>query len=127
MSKKYKILDGLILSTLIFTFLMITFYGKYNISINNNTDEAVQNLQIAYSSGTVIESIDKLDEYDSWKNSISTKQIQGSDSLILKYKDAAGDIHEETIVGDLKGGYSGKVEISLSEVNDKGIFLIGLK
>lgn len=122
MSKNNKIIiSSLILFLIIFiSIFKFGFSSGYKISIENNTNETIENLELKYYVGGTIKIISKIEPQKFWEDNIDTNSIQGENSIILSYKDNKGNSHEEYIVGYLEKGYSGKSNVIINKIDDNG-------
>lgn len=123
MSKRNKIIIGVLILFLlgIIGVFKVNFSNGYKISITNNTNEIVRNLEIRYKAGgVIIQSISKIQPKDSWKYTIDTNNIKGEDAIILEYKDSKGNSCEEYIVGYLEKGYNGNINVIINNIDKNG-------
>lgn len=123
MSKRNKIIIGLLILFLlgIAVFLKVNFSDGYKISIANNTNKIVRDLEIRYKTGgVIIQRISQIEAKHSWKYTIDTNNIQSENAIILKYKDNKGNSYEEYIVGYLEKGYSGNVNVTINNIDKNG-------
>ena len=58
---------------------------------------------------------------------IDTNSIQGENAIILTYKDNKGISYEESVVGYLEKGYSGKSNVFINEIDNNGNLGIEVK
>lgn len=130
MSKINKIIIGVLILFLlgIIGVFKINFSNGYKISITNNTNKIVRDLEIRYKTGgVVIQNIPQIQPKDSWEYIINTNNIQGENAIILKYKDNNGNSHEEYIVGYLEKGYYGNSNAIINNVDKNGKLEIEIK
>lgn len=122
MSKKNKLI---ISSLLVFLIAVIgvfkfSFNSGYKISIENNTNKTIENLELKYYVGNTIKTISQIEPKKSWKYNIDTNSIQGENAIILTYKDNKGNSYKEYVVGYLEKGYSGKSTVVINKIDDNG-------
>lgn len=130
MSKINKIIIGVLILFLlgIIGVFKINFSNGYKISITNNTNKIVRDLEIRYKTGgVVIQNIPQIQPKDFWEYIINTNNIQGENAIILKYKDNNGNSHEEYIVGYLEKGYYGNSNAIINNVDKNGKLEIEIK
>ena len=122
MNKKNKIILGLLTLFLLGCFVVFkfSFSSGYKISITNNTDKTIENLEVRYKSGDIIQSISKIESKKSWKYTIDTNSFEGGNAIVLTYKDNKGNSYEEYIIGYLEKGYSGKVNVVINNIDENG-------
>lgn len=123
MSKRNKIIIGAVLLLLvgIVGVFKVNLHNGYKISITNQTNSIVRDLEIRYKTGErVIESISQLQPNDSWECTIDTNHMQGENAIILLYNDKNGNSYEESIMGYLEKGYGGKSKVSIINVDENG-------
>ena len=99
---------------------VIKFNNNYKISIKNNTNKFIEDLELQYNTGELIETIKEIDANTSWKDKINTKEIKDENSIILTYKDNNNNIHKEIIVGFLEKGSSGQANIIIDSIDENG-------
>ena len=104
-----------------------SFSSGYKISIENNTNKTIENLELKYYVGNTIKTISQIEPKKSWKDNIDTNNIQGENAMILTYKDNKGNSYEESVVGYLEKGYSGKSNVVINKINDNGKLEIEVK
>lgn len=102
-------------------------YNGYKITITNDTDKPIENLEIKYASGKSIKTIEKIERDKSWKYTVNTDEINGEDSIILIYKDKSNTEHKDTLVGYLEKGYDGEISVYVSKIDGSGILDIYIK
>ena len=125
MSKKNTIIISvLIVVSDVFKFI---FSSGYKISIDNNTNKTIENLELKYYVGNTIKTISQIEPKKSWKDNIDTNSIQSENSIILTYKDNKGNSYEESVVGYLEKGYSGKSNVIINKIDDNGKLEIEVK
>ena len=122
MSKKNKIIIGVLIMFLfgIVGVVKFSFSSGYKISITNNTDKTVTNLELKYKVGNTIQKISQIESKKSWKYKIDTNSIQGENAIILIYKDKDGNSYEEYVVGYLEKGYSGQTDVVINKMDENG-------
>lgn len=126
MRKKHMvILGGLLVFLLALASVMKilnigNFSNGYKVTIENNSNKTIKNVELKYKVGSNIKIIDEIAANESCKENINTDNVQGENSIILVYKDINGHSHEECVVGYLEKGYSGKVKVNINKVNDDG-------
>ena len=122
MSKKNKIIIGVLIMFLfgIVGVVKFSFSSGYKISITNNTDKTVTNLELKYKVGNTIQKISQIESKKSWKYKIDTNSIQGENAIILIYKDKDGNSYEEYVVGYLEKGYSGQTDVVINKIDENG-------
>lgn len=129
MSKKNKIIISVLVVFLIVVIgvFKFSFSSGYKISIDNNTNKTIENLELKYYVGNTIKTISQIEPKKSWKYNIDTNSIQGENSIILTYKDNKGNSYEESVVGYLEKGYSGKSNVVINKIDDNGKLEIEVK
>lgn len=129
MSKRNKVIFGIsvIFFILVLCFVNISLSLGYKITISNNTNKTIENLELRYSVGDTIETISQIEPKKSWKDTINTNTIKGENSIILTYEDTKGNSHEETIVGYLEKGNNGHVKVTITEIDDAGKLELEIK
>lgn len=130
MSKRNKIIIGALILFLlgILGVFKINFSNGYKISITNNTNKIVEDLEIRYKTGgAVIQNIPEIQPKDSWEYIINTNNIQGENAIILKYKDNNSNSHEEYLVGYLEKGYCGNSNAIINNIDKNGKLEIEIK
>ena len=129
MNKKNKIIISVLVVLLIvaISVFKFSFSSGYKISIDNNTNKTIENLELKYYVGNTIKTISKIEPKKSWKDNIDTNNIQGENSIILTYKDNKGNSYEESVVGYLEKGYSGKSNVVINKIDDNGKLEIEVK
>lgn len=121
MSTKNKIsVLAILLIVVIIGVFKFGFSSGYKISIKNNTDKTIENLELKYYVGDTLTTISQIEPKKSWKYNIDTNNIQGENAVILTYKDNKGNSHEEYVVGYLEKGYSGKSNVVINKIDDNG-------
>jgi calcineurin-like phosphoesterase family protein len=121
MNKKNTIIIvGLVVVLLLIVINFVGFNKGYKITITNNTDKTVVNLDLKYKVGDIIKTIPQIEPKKSWKDNIDTSSIQGENAMILAYKDNKGNSYEECVVGYLEKGYNGKASIVINKIDDNG-------
>lgn len=122
MSKRNKITIGTVVIFLIavISVFKFSFSSGYDISIYNNTNKTIENLELKYYDGNSIKTISQIEAKKSWKYNSDTNSLQGDNAIILTYKDNKGNSYEETVVGYLEKGYSGKSNVVINKINDNG-------
>lgn len=129
MSKKNKIvIVALIVFILgVIGIIKFSFISGYKISITNNTNKTVENLELKYKVGNIIQTISQIESKKYWKYIIDTNSIQGENAIILTYKDNKGNFYEEYVVGYLEKGYSGKANVVINKIDENGKLEIEVK
>lgn len=129
MSEKNKIIISMVIVFLIvvISVFKFSFSSGYIISIDNNTDKTIENLELKYYVGNTIKTISQIEQKKSWKYNIDTNSIQGENAIILAYKDNKGNSHEEYVVGYIEKGYSGKSNVVINKIDDNGKLEIEVK
>ncbi|MVX66182.1 hypothetical protein GKZ28_21115 [Clostridium chromiireducens] len=129
MSKKNNIIIVVLVAFLIVVIgvLKFSFSSGYTISIDNNTNKTIENLELKYYVGNTITTIPQIEPNKSWKYNIDTNNIQGENAIILTYKDNKGNSFEESVVGYLEKGYSGKSNVIINKIDDTGKLEIEVK
>lgn len=129
MSKKNKIIIGALIVFLlgVIGIVKFSFSSGYKISIDNNTNETVENLNLKYKVGNTIQTVSQIKSKKSWKDTIDTNIIQGENAIILTYKDNKGNFYEEYVVGYLEKGYSGKANVVINKIDENGKLEIEVK
>ncbi len=129
MSKKNKIIISVLIVFLIVVIgvFKFSFSSGYKISIDNNTNKTIENLELKYYVGNTIKTISQIEPKKSWKDNIDTNSIQGENAIILTYKDNKGNSYEESVVGYLEKGYSGKSNVVINKIDDNGKLEIEVK
>lgn len=130
MYKRNKIVIGLLVIFIIgiIGVFKVNFGNGYKITITNNTNEIVKDLEIRYKTGgVIIQNIFGIQPKDSWRYKLDTKNIQSENAIILKYKDYEGNSYEEYIVGYLEKGYFGRVNAIINNIDENGKLEIKVK
>ena len=99
----------------------------YKISIVNNTNKTVANLELKYRVGNTIQTVAQIEPKKYWKDKIDTNSIQGENSIILTYKYSKGNSYEECVVGYLEKGYSGEANVIINKIDENGNLEIMIK
>lgn len=122
MNRKIKfILFALVIFLLVVIgILKFNFSSGYKISITNNTNTTIENLELRYKVGDIIQNISQIESKKSWKGTIDTNSIQGENAIILTYKNNKGTSYEEYVVGYLEKGYSGKADVVINKIDENG-------
>ncbi|AQR94341.1 hypothetical protein [Clostridium saccharoperbutylacetonicum] len=122
MNRKIKfILFALVIFLLVVIgILKFNFSSGYKISIANNTNKTIENLELRYKVGDIIQNISQIESKKSWKGAIDTNSIQGENAIILTYKNNKGTSYEEYVVGYLEKGYSGKADVVINKIDENG-------
>ncbi|OPX49755.1 hypothetical protein [Clostridium thermobutyricum] len=107
-------------------FLSIIFSNKYNITILNNTNQSISNMELKFKTNGSIKKIPKIEKNNSFKISIDTSSIQSEDAIILEYKDIKDNIHKEYVVGYLEKGHFGNVKVIIHKINYLGVLDISI-
>ncbi len=129
MGKKNKIIISVLVvfSILVIGVFKFSFSSGYKISIENKTNKTIENLELKYYVGNTIKTISQIEPQKSLKYNIDTNSIQGENSIILTYKDNKGNSYEESVVGYLEKGYSGKSNVVINKIDDNGKLEIEVK
>lgn len=129
MSKKNKIIMGVLIVCLlgVVGHVKLNFSNGYKISIVNNTDKTVANLELKYKVGNTIQIVSQIEPKESWKKKIDTNSIQGENAILLTYKDNKGNSYEECVVGYLEKGYNGQANVSINKIDENGKLEIDVK
>lgn len=129
MNKKNKIIISVLVLFLIAVIgvFEFSFSSGYKISIDNNTNKTIKDLELKYYVGNSIKTILQIEPKKSWKDNIDTNNIQGENAIILTYKDNKGNSYEEFVVGYLEKGYSGKSNVVINKIDDNGKLEIEVK
>jgi hypothetical protein len=129
MSKKNKTIISVLVAFLILVIgvFKFSFSSGYKISIENKTDKTIANLELKYKNGNTIKTISQIEPKKSLEYNIDTNSIQGENAIILTYKDNKGISYEESVVGYLEKGYSGKSNVFINEIDNNGNFGIEIK
>lgn len=99
---------------------VIKFNNNYKISIKNNTNKFIEDLELQYNTGELIETIEKIDAKTLWKDKINTNTLNKESSIVLTYKDNNDNLHKEIIVGFLEKGSSGRANIIIDSIDGNG-------
>ncbi len=129
MSKKNKIMIGVLIVFLlgVIGIVKFNFTSGYKISITNDTNKTITNLELKYKVGDIIQTISQIQSKKSWKDTIDTNNIQGENVIILTYKDNKGNSYEKYVVGYLEKGYSGKASVVINKIDENGKLEIEVK
>ena len=129
MSKKNKTIISVLVAFLILVIgvFKFSFSSGYKISIENKTDKTIANLELKYKNGNTIKTISQIEPKKSLEYNIDTNSIQGENAIILTYKDNKGISYEESVVGYLEKGYSGKSNVFINEIDNNGNLGIEVK
>ncbi|NME83296.1 hypothetical protein [Clostridium sp. SM-530-WT-3G] len=129
MSKNNKIIISVLVVFLIIiiSVFKFSFSSEYKISIENNTNKTIENLELKYQVGNTIKTISQIESKKSRKYDIDTNSIEGENSIILTYKDNKGNSYEEFVVGYLEKGYSGESNVVINKIDDNGKLEIDVK
>lgn len=130
MTKRNKIMIGVLVIFMIgiFGVFKVNFGNGYKITITNNTNEIVKDLEVRYKTGgIIIQNISGIQPKDSWRYTLDTNNIQSENAIILKYKDYEGNSYEEYIVGYLEKGYFGRVNAIINNIDENGKLEIKVK
>ena len=92
------------------------------ITIENNTQIDVTGLQISYEHITKDIEIPDIKAGTSYRLVVNPTENFGENHMLLYYLDKTGTKQSEIIVGYFEKGYSGKVNVKIKSVNDKGVF-----
>lgn len=129
MSKKNKTIISVLVAFLIVVIgvFKFSFSSGYKISIENKTDKTIGNLELKYKNGNTIKTISQVEPKKSLEYNIDTNSIQGENAIILTYKGNKGISYEESVVGYLEKGYSGKSNVFINEIDNNGNLGIEVK
>ncbi|WP_270206226.1 hypothetical protein, partial [Clostridium butyricum] len=97
-----------------------SFSSGYKISIKNNTNKTIENLELKYYDGNTLTTISQIEPKESLEYNIDTNNIRGENAVILTYKDNKGNSYEEYVVGYLEKGYIGKSNVVINKIDDNG-------
>jgi hypothetical protein len=129
MSKKNIIIISVLIVFLlgVIGIVKFGFSSGYKVSITNNTNKTIVNLELKYKVGNTIQTISQIESKKSWKGTIDTNSIKGENQITLIYKDNKGTSYEECVIGYLEKGYSGKVNVVINKINENGKLEIEVK
>lgn len=120
MIKRNIVIICLLLVFLLIFISMIKFNTGYKITIINNTDKTITNLELKYKTGSIIEIIPQIESQKYWKNKIDTNKIFEENAIILVYSDDNGNSCEEYVVGYIEKGYKGQASVIIDNIDDNG-------
>ncbi|HCW54173.1 MAG TPA: hypothetical protein DG753_10645, partial [Clostridium sp.] len=104
-----------------------SFSSGYKISIKNNTNKTIENLELKYYDGNTLTTISQIEPKESFEYNIDTNNIRGENAVILTYKDNKGNSYEEYVVGYLEKGSIGKSNVVINKIDDNGTLEIEVK
>ncbi|MGL4847841.1 MAG: hypothetical protein ACRC28_02785 [Clostridium sp.] len=118
MKKKNKIIVGCSIGLLILLTVVTRVFLKseYRITIQNNANEVVKDLELVYAKGDKIDNI-SVNSYESIDYYHNTEDVEGENVVLLRYKDNNGQVHETIVIGYLEKGYSGHVRVAIHNVD----------
>ena len=123
MGKKHMVIIGMLLAFI----SILKFNNGYKITITNNTDKVVTDLELKYKVGVSIQTIRKIEAKKSWKYNIDTSSLEAENAIILKYKNNKDNVYEESIVGYLEKGYNGQADVAINKIDENGKLEIEVK
>ena len=123
MGKKHMVIIGMLLAFI----SILKFNNGYKITITNNTDKVVIDLELKYKVGVSIQTIRKIEAKKSWKYNIDTSSLEAENAIILKYKNNKDNVYEESIVGYLEKGYNGQASVAINKIDENGKLEIEVK
>jgi len=123
MGKKHMVIIGMLLAFI----SILKFNNGYKITITNNTDKVVTDLELKYKVGVSIQTIRKIEAKKSWKYNIDTSSLEAENAIILKYKNNKDNVYEESIVGYLEKGYNGQASVAINKIDENGKLEIEVK
>lgn len=126
MNKNHKIIITiLILIILIMSAFTQNSVGEgYEISIYNNTDKNVNDLNIEYKTGGSIYEISNLKSKSAVKYNLNTNTIGWRNSILLSYKDGNNEKQSEFIIDCIGNRYKGHVNVFIDRVDEDGILKV---
>ena len=123
MGKKHMVIIGMLLAFI----SILKFNNGYKITITNNTDKVVTDLELKYKVGVSIQTIRKIEAKKSWKYNIDTSSLEAENAIILKYKNNKDNVYKESIVGYLEKGYNGQASVAINKIDENGKLDIKVK
>lgn len=119
MNKKHTIIIGVGLLILLITstFVHDTIVDGYNISIYNNTEQTLTDVNLISTDGRLKYKLSNINSKKSLEYNINTNNIRNIHSLWLSYKDEKGNTQEDCIIKRLSTGYLGHITI-IVDYND---------
>ena len=127
MGKKHMVIIGVLLVSLLAFINILKFNNGYKITITNNTDKVVTDLELKYKVWVSIQTIPKIEAKKSWKCNIDTSSIEAENAIILKYKDNKDNLYEESVVGYIEKGYNGQANVEIDKFDENGKLEIEVK
>lgn len=127
MSKKHMVIIGILVVFLLSFISFVKFNNGYKITITNNTDKVVTDLELKYEVGDTIQIIPKIEAKKSWKGNIDTSSLEGENAIILTYKDNKNNLYEESVVGYIEKGYNGYANVVINKIYENGKLEIEVK
>ncbi len=94
----------------------------FAITIENNTQFDVTGLQISYEHITKDIEIPEIKAGTTYGLVVNPTENFGENHMLLNYSDETGAKQSKILVGYFEKGYSGKVNVKIKSVNDKGVF-----
>ncbi|MGL5646831.1 MAG: hypothetical protein ACRDDY_03185 [Clostridium sp.] len=122
MGKRNKIIVASSISILVTLALSIRVFMKeeYKIIIQNDTNNVITNLELKYIKGEIIKEKLMVNGNEKIEYTLSTKNLEGKNVVLLSYKDKNGMMQEEIIIGYLEKGYGGKVHVTIEKIDSDG-------
>ncbi|QDP41091.1 hypothetical protein [Radiobacillus deserti] len=113
------------LSTIIAILLFdILFDQSFNIKIENKTTQKIEGLRLTFTHAAEDIPVPVIQPGDTITLALKPNEHIPSSfsesSLTLSYQDADLEVQEETIIGYLEKGYTGKADITIKRVNSEG-------
>lgn len=127
MGKKQMVIIGILLVLLLAFISNVKFNNGYKITITNNTDKVVTDLELKYKVGDTIKTIPKIEAKKSLKCNIDTSSLEEENAIILTYKDNKDNLYEESVVGYIEKGYSGYANLGINKFDQNGKLEIEVK
>ncbi|MDZ5253237.1 hypothetical protein [Clostridium sp. LIBA-8841] len=120
MKKKTLIILGVILILLLSVGVyLVKDSSTFKITINNKTNKEISGLKISYSNNSKNINVPSIKAGKSTELKVKADE---SGSLVMYYTDILGDSHKEILAGYFQKGFSGKVVVNITTVNDLGIY-----
>lgn len=104
--------------------ILLLFKGPtgFAVTIENNTQIDVTGLQISYEHITKDIVVPDIKAGTSYRLVVNPTENFGENQMLLYYLDKNGTKQSKILVGYFEKGYSGKVNVRIKSVNDKGVF-----
>ncbi|BBH20630.1 hypothetical protein Back11_19750 [Paenibacillus baekrokdamisoli] len=125
MKKKGLVLLSVSVVLLVIICLRVVERDGFAITVENNTEQSISGLVIAYPSQTLV--LAPIPKQSDVSKHIQTRNDFAEGEINLVYKDKSGLEHKETIFGYIEKGYHGSATLKINGINNKGELAIAVK